>query len=103
MRALLILAPLLLTGCALFLPTGSSTTVQRMQHDGYELTCTSPDPSWFDACEAMADDIAAKHRAENDSPIVLISLTEGVHGSICHRTTTGATACQEVPIRTAAP
>lgn len=82
---LLVLAPLLLTGCAFLYPT---TTTSSTTHDGYELTCVNQE---LNACISLADQGAVLYRMSSSEPITSITINADGNGTIC-----SASGCAEL-------
>lgn len=84
-RLQLLLAPLLLTGCAFLYPTSMTSSTTQ---DGYELTCVDMELS---ACISLADHGAMLFRMDSTEPITSITIGADGNGTIC-----SASGCAEL-------
>jgi hypothetical protein len=77
MRRLLLLAPLLLTSCALLYPARAGTT---FTHDRYRLTCIELVP---EDCIRVADQVVALFMIGSDEYIESMTVAADGKGIIC--------------------
>ena len=89
MRRLLVLAPLLLTSCALLRAAGVSDPnvfTGGVDRISYEIDC---DHVPLDGCVPEAQALAKDHYLTSRAPVISISIADDGARTICWKTTTG--------------
>ena len=88
-------AALLLAGCSVFQGgSGQPAADGWEQHDGYSLQCKNVERV---ECLRFADDLAARHRAESDAPILSILVDPEDGWTVCWGTTAGNQCRTAIP------